>query len=69
MTPSERHVALTVMEKLREDILWGRTKDGRRIVDAGDMRRHLTDRINHIRSHVHMKMSLSRCKPEGGYEE
>jgi hypothetical protein len=69
MTSSERHLVLTVMEKLREDILWGGTKDGRPIVDAGDMRRYLTDRINHIRSHVHMKISLARCKPEGGYEE
>jgi hypothetical protein len=69
MTPSERHVALTVLEKLREDILWGTTKDGRRIMDASDMRRYLTEKINHIRSHTHMEMSLARCKPEGGYEE
>jgi hypothetical protein len=41
----------------------------RRIVDAGDMRRYLTEKINHIRSHMHMEMSLARCKPEGGYEE
>lgn len=66
MTPTERQIALRVIENLRDALLFAKTKLGAPIMDLADIREYLTDQISYIRSHEYMPMVQAR-EPEIGY--
>jgi hypothetical protein len=51
LSPDERQVALSVLERLRNDLFQRpRLRDGKPLSSASDIREYLTEQIDHIRS-------------------
>jgi hypothetical protein len=51
LSPDERQVALSVLERLRNDLFQRpRLRDGKALSSASDIREYLTEQIDYIRS-------------------
>lgn len=50
MDTNQRQIALSVLESLREDLVYAHLNDGRRILDVADLRQYLYEQMARIRT-------------------
>ena len=52
MDTNQRQIALSVLESLREDLVYAHLNDGRRILDVADLRQYLYEQMGRIRTNA-----------------
>ena len=52
MDMNERQIILSVLENLREDLVYARLKNGSRVFDVADLRQYIFELIGRIRRHA-----------------
>jgi len=52
MDTTQRQIALSVLESLREDLVYAHLNSGRRILDVADLRQYLYEQIGRIRTNA-----------------
>jgi len=52
MDTTQRQIALSVLESLREDLVYAHLNSGRRILDVADLRQYLYEQIVRIRTNA-----------------
>jgi hypothetical protein len=50
MDTNQRQIALSVLEGLREDLVYAHLNNGRRILDVADLRQYLYEQMGRIRT-------------------
>lgn len=58
MFTSERQLAITLLEGLREDLTYARLNNGSRILDVADLRQYIYEQINRIRTTAYFTAAL-----------
>jgi hypothetical protein len=58
MEINERQIALSVLESLREDLIYARLNDGRRVLDIADFRQYLYEQMSRIRTNALVTVAL-----------
>jgi len=48
MDSNERQIALSVLESLREDLMYAHLKNGSRILDVGDLRQYIYEMMGNV---------------------
>ena len=52
MDTTQRQIALSVIESLREDLVYAHLNNGRRILDVADLRQYLYEQMSRIRTNA-----------------
>jgi hypothetical protein len=52
MDATQRQIALSVLESLREDLVYAHLNNGRRILDAADLRQYVYELMDRIRTNA-----------------
>jgi hypothetical protein len=58
MDINERQIALSVLESLRDDLIYARLKNGSRILDVADLRQYIYEQMGRIRTNAHVTEAL-----------
>jgi hypothetical protein len=58
MYTNERQLALSVLEGLREDLIYARLNDGNPVLDVTNLRRYIYEQMGRIRTHAHFTETL-----------
>jgi hypothetical protein len=52
MDTNERQIALSVLESLREDLIYAHLKNGSRIIGVSDLRQYIYEQMGRIRTNA-----------------
>jgi hypothetical protein len=52
MDTNQRQIALSVLESLRDDLIYAHLNNGRRILDVADLRQYIYEQMNRIRTNA-----------------
>ena len=52
MNTNERQIALSVLESLREDLIYAHLNNGTRILDVADLRQYIYEQMGRIRTNA-----------------
>ena len=52
MDMNKRQIALSLLEGLREDLIYARLNNGSRILDVADLRQYIYEKMNRIRTNA-----------------
>ena len=52
MDTNERQIALSVLESLRDDLIYAHLRNGSRILDVADLRQYLYEQMGRIRTNA-----------------
>ena len=58
MDMNERQIALSVLESLREDLIYARLNNGSRVLDVADLRQYIHEQMGRIRTTAHVTEAL-----------
>jgi len=58
MDTNQRQIALSVLESLREDLVYAHLNNGSRILDVADLRQYLYEQMGRIRTNVFALVEL-----------
>jgi hypothetical protein len=58
MDTNERQIALSVLEGLREDLVYARLNNGSRVLDVADLRQYIYEQMGRIRTNAHVAETL-----------
>ena len=58
MDINERQIALSVLESLREDLIYARLNNGSRVLDVADLRQYIYEQISRIRTNAYVTGAL-----------
>ena len=58
MDPNQRQIALSVLESLREDLVYAHLNNGRRVLDVADLRQYLYEMMGRIRTNAYALAGL-----------
>ena len=58
METTERQIALSVLENLREDLTYARLNNGSRVLDVSDLRQYIYEQMGRIRTSAHLAATL-----------
>jgi hypothetical protein len=58
MDMNERQIALSVLESLREDLIYARLNNGSRVLDVADLRQYIYEQMGRIRATAHVAEAL-----------
>jgi len=50
MDVTERQISLSVLERLRDDLIYARLNNGKPVIDIPDLRQYIYERMNRIRT-------------------
>jgi hypothetical protein len=60
MDINERQIALSLLESLREDLIYAHLNNGSRILDVADLRQYIYERMGRIRTNAIVMDGLFR---------
>ena len=58
MDMNERQIALSVLESLREDLIYARLNNGSRVLDVADLRQFIYEQMGRVRTAAHVTETL-----------
>lgn len=58
MYTNEKQLALSVLEGLREDLIYARLNNGSPVLDVPDLREYIYEHMGRIRTHAHFTETL-----------
>lgn len=58
MDMNERQIALSVLESLREDLIYAHLNNGSRVLDIADLRQYIYEQIGRIRTSAFVMAGL-----------
>jgi len=60
MDVNQRQIALSLLEGLREDLIYGHLNNGSRILDVADLRQYIYEQMGRIRTNTFVMDGLYR---------
>ena len=58
MDMNQRQIALSLLESLREDLIYAHLNNGSRILDVADLRQYIYEQMGRIRTNAHVMDGL-----------
>jgi len=65
MDVNQRQIALSLLEGLREDLIYGHLNNGSRILDVADLRQYIYEQMGRIRTNAFVMDGLYRNDGHG----
>jgi len=63
MNVTERQISLSVLERLRDDLIYARLNNGKPVIDVPDLRQYIYERMDRIRTKA-LSFSAMNHTPE-----
>jgi hypothetical protein len=68
MDTNQRQIALSLLEALREDLIYAHLNNGSRILDVADLRQYINEQMGRVRTNALVRDGLygdeNACRPD-----